>query len=219
MYNEKLDFIHNIYGLIFCIQMFYLNMLLIFNQTDINFINLMFDRIFFYSVWYFTISTGINYLDKNHIFILHHVICMIILYYGYIYMEPVFLLWLGKTFMAEFSTIFLCLSKTLRYLKKSNIKVPNELVSYSDNFFVLSYLSVRILYLTPMTINFIINYSFKNIFAFIIPFVTLIMVGINSYWAFLIYKKIMRNFGDEKNINIKNSIKNIKKKYKKLCSK
>ncbi len=218
MYNEKLDFIHNIYGLIYCIQMFYLNMLIIFNQTDIVFINSMFDKIFFYSLLYFTISTGINYLDKNHIFVLHHVICMIMLYYGYIYTEPEYLIWMGKTFMAEFSTIFLSLSKTLRYLKKNNVQVPDQVVSYSDNFFIISYFLIRIFYLAPMSISFILNYTFKSIFSIIVPFVALIMIGMNLYWTFLIYKKVMRNVGDD-NINIKNSIKFIKKKFKKLSSK
>ncbi len=216
MYNEKLDFIHNIYGLIYCIQMFYLNMLIIFNQTDIGFINSMFDKIFFYSLLYFTISTGINYLDKNHIFVLHHVICMIMLYYGYIYSEPEYLIWMGKTFMAEFSTIFLSLSKSLRYLKKNNVHVSDQLVSYSDNFFIISYFLIRIFYLTPMSINFMLNYSFKSIFAIIVPFVVLIMIGMNLYWTFLIYKKIMRNGGEN---NIKNSIKFINKKIKKTGSK
>lgn len=193
MYDEKLDFIHNIYGFIYCIQMFYLNMLVIFGQSDLNNISYYYDSIFVYSLLYFTISTSINYLDKNHIFVLHHAICMIMLYYGYIYKEAEYLIWLSKSFMAEFSTIFLSLSKILRYGVKHNINVPNSIIAYSDNSFVISYFTIRIIYLLPLCLHFMLTYKFKNIFGLVIPLVCLVMMTMNLYWTFLIYKKIERN--------------------------
>lgn len=193
MYNENLDFIHNIYGFIYCIQMFYLNMLIIFSNSETNYLSHYYYLIFVYSLFYFTISTGINYLDKNPIYIIHHVICLIMLYYGYIYEEPEYLIWMSKTFMAEFSTIFLSLSKMLRYGVKNNINIPKEILSYSDNFFIISYFCVRIFYLLPLCLHFIITYKFVGIFSFIIPFICVIMIIMNLYWSFLIYKKISRN--------------------------
>ncbi len=209
MYNEKLDFIHNIYGFIYCVQMFYLNMLVIFAQSDLKNISYYYDSIFVYSLLYFTISTNINYLDKNHIFVLHHVICMIMLYYGYIYQEPKYLIWLSKSFMAELSTIFLSLSKILRYGVKHNINVPNDIITYSDNGFMISYFVVRIIYLLPLCLHFMLTYNFKNIFGLIIPLVCLVMMGMNIYWSFLIYKKI------EKNIDMKAIKKNLIKLLRK----
>lgn len=193
MYNEKLDFIHNVYGFIFCMQMFYLNMLILFSNSDPSDLSHYYNSIFVYSLLYFTISTGINYLDKNHIFVLHHVICIIMLYYGYIYEEQKYLIWMSKTFLAEFSTIFLSLSKILRYGVKNNINVPSQIISQSDNFFIISYFCVRIFYLLPLSLHFILTYRFKNIFYFLIPTVCLIMVIMNLYWSFLIYKKVTRN--------------------------
>ncbi len=209
MYNEKLDFIHNLYGFIYCIQMFFLNMLVLFNQSDLTTLNNYYTSIFAYSLIYFTISTGINYLDKNHIFVLHHAICMILLYYGYIYGETEYLVWMSKTFLAEFSTIFLSLSKILRYGIKNNINVPNEIITQSDNFFVISYFSIRILYLLPLSLHFLLTYKFRHIFSIIVPIVSLTMIAMNLYWSFLIYKKVTKNI-DMKAIK-KNLIKFIKK--------
>jgi hypothetical protein len=209
MYNEKLDFIHNIYGFLFCVYMFFLSMTILFNQNNLEYMGSTYLSVCKHSYIYFTISSGINYLDKNNIFLLHHIICMVILFYGYLYMEPEYLIWVSKTFLAEFSTIFLSLSKILRYVKK-NSYVPDNLITFSDNFFIISYFSVRVMYLLPLCLLFIINYRFRNIFGLVIPLVSIVMIGMNIYWTFLIYKKVTKNIDHDK-FNSKKYINIIKK--------
>ncbi len=190
MYNQKIDFIHNVYGFIYCIQMFYLNMLLIFYQNDTNYLITTFNTICMYSFIYFTISSLINYLDKNYIFLVHHLICLITLLYGYIYQETKYIIWVANTFLAEFSTIFLSFSKINRFLKNNEINISNKITNLSDNLFVLSYYSIRIIYLLPLTISFLYSYKFVGIFNFILPLISIVMIGMNLYWAVLIFKKI-----------------------------
>jgi hypothetical protein len=208
-YNEKLDLAHNIYGLFFCIQMFFLNIVILFNHNNNVLVDSYFRSILNNSLFYFTISTVINYFDKNYIFILHHIICLIFLYYGYFYNEHEYLIFLSKSFMAEISTIFLTLSKILRYCKKNDILIPYKLQSYSDSFFIITYLGIRILYLLPLSLFFILTYSFKSFFYFLVPIITLILISMNLYWTYLIYKKITRN---NENIADKKSIKHSKNK-------
>ncbi len=197
MYNQKIDFIHNVYGFVYCIQMFYFNMLLLFYKNDTNYLITSFNTICMYSFIYFIISSSINYLDKNYIFLVHHLICIITLLYGYIYQEPEYIVWVANTFLAEFSTIFLSFSKITRFLKNNEITISNKTTNFitkitnlSDNLFVLSYYSIRILYLLPLSISFLYKYKFVGIFNFILPLVSLVMIGMNLYWAVLIYNKI-----------------------------
>lgn len=190
MYNQKLDFIHNFYGFVYCIQMFYLNLLLLFYCGNSNYVLTSFNTICLYSFIYFTISSTVNFLDKNYIFLLHHLICLITLFYGYIYQEPEYICWVANTFLAEFSTIFLSFSKITRFLKNNQIIISSKIVSTSDSLFVSSYYLIRILYLLPLTIKFLYNYRFIGIFNIIIPLISIIMIGMNLYWAVLIFRKI-----------------------------
>ncbi len=200
MYNQKLDFIHNFYGFVYCIQMFYLNLLLLFYRGDSNYMLTSFNTICLYSFIYFTISSTVNFLDKNYIFLVHHLICLITLIYGYIYQETEYICWVANTFLAEFSTIFLSFSKITRFLNNNQIIISSKIfsskiisskiISTSDSLFVSSYYLIRILYLLPLTIKFLYNYRFIGIFNIIIPLISIIMIGMNLYWAVLIFRKI-----------------------------
>jgi hypothetical protein len=199
MFNKKIDFIHNFYGFIFCIQAIYL----IFNgyiQNQNNIVVL--NKLTTYGTTYFIISSVINIMDKNYIFVIHHLICIITTWYGYLYKNPLYIKWLISSYLAEFSTIFLSFSKILRYLKNDKkIYINNSLISTSDNLFVLTYYIFRIIYICPITIYFVYTNNFHGIFNFIIPCCIWIMIGMNYYWAYLLFFKVLNKINNVKDTN------------------
>ncbi len=202
VYNEKLDFFHNLYSLIFCIQIIYFTSK-IFMQNNFDNALTIYNDITLISYKYFIISSIINLIDKNFMYLVHHFICLIVLSYGYYVKEPFYIYWISKTLLAEFSTIFLSFSKIIRFLNTSGYNVPNQILNFSDKSFVYSYYIFRIMYLVPLTIYFLSVLQFEG-FKIILWICSLIMIGFNLYWAWLIYTKII----------CKNDVKNEIKKYK-----
>ncbi len=203
MFNKILDFFHNIYGLIFCFHAVYLAFPLIkssFELVDTDFFY-KYNQLTIISYIYFTISSVINIYDKNWSFLYHHVVCMLILYYGYINPDYYYINWIAKNFLAEISTIALTFGKIIYIIQNFGFKISKKINYYNDFVFTFLFYLIRIIYLAPINIHYLIyNYdSFKNDTYGLTYFLCCSMVLLNIYWAYYIYGKLCRIIKNKNN--------------------
>jgi hypothetical protein len=185
MFNSFVDTIHNIFSLGFFFQVLYLSFNIIStDQTNTEYIINQYDSIYFYSSIFFFVSGIINILDRSYLFILHHIISWISLYYGYIYKNPKYIYWMCQNFISEISSIFL----SIDYIVK-NIWEKNKYNYIIKIFFLISYTLVRIIYLLPININFLLTNEFEDNYKYFLPLAFSFMIGLNIYWFILIIKK------------------------------
>lgn len=141
---------------------------------------------------YFVITGLINlyYLEYN--FIVHHIICLNLIYISHYDTSQEYLIWLSYCFMAEISNIFLSLKGILKHLEKI-FKLPIKSIhTINDLLFFVSYFGIRIFYLMPLTYQFVtVNYLNLKFPKFVlINIVTMSLL--NLYWGYLIIKKVQR---------------------------
>jgi hypothetical protein len=141
---------------------------------------------------YFVITGLINlyYLEYN--FIIHHIICLNLIYTSHYDTSQEYLIWLSYCFLAEISNIFLSLKGILKHVEKV-FKLPiKNINTLNDLLFFISYFGIRIFYLIPLTYQFICaNYFNLKFPAFILANTTLMSL-LNLYWGYLIIKKVQR---------------------------
>ena len=194
MYKNALDFFHNIYSLFYCVNVVFLTFYTI-KDDSINFA--IYDKIYEYSSYYFGTSIILNLLDQNYLYVLHHLICVLNLSVVYYNPDILYIRWLNTCLLTEISTMFLSLSKVLKYyigIKKNKKSILHKIKKISDYLFASSYLLVRICYVCPVSIFFLLNYKFKNIYLGIfINTITFAMIGLNLYWAKQILIRINNN--------------------------
>ncbi len=197
--EKIIDFIHNLYGFIFCTQAIYYCIPLILTKTEFadesyfqNYIKLT-----KYSYYYFSFSTLLNIYEKNWLYIYHHLVCLIVLSYGMINMDYEYINWLGKNFLAEISTLFLTFGRIIYLLQKYGVKYTSKIIYYNNILFSLLFYTIRIFYLTPVNINYLIENK-KNIIIDKYDYYSLVyilastMIILNMYWAFYITKKLYK---------------------------
>lgn len=203
MYNNYLDIFHNVYGIAFCLHILYLIYpILIQNNTNEYYTN--YEQIYYYSSLYFFISGIINCLDKSYLFIIHHIISYIAIYYGFMYKENKYIYWICQNLLSEISTIFLALNSILKVLNKKNIiRTPPIIYIYSNFIFCIVYTSIRIIYLLPINLKYLYFNSFQSNYKYLLPIIFYIMIGLNIYWFYLICKKIIYKLSISKMLFVK----------------
>jgi len=172
---------------IFFFQVLYLSSTIILtNPTNTEFIIRQYDLIYFYSTIFFIVSGLINILDKSYLFILHHIISWIGLFYGYTYKNQAYIYWMCQNLLAEISSIFLSIDLIIK-----NIWKKNKYDYIIKIFFLITYTLVRIIYLMPINISYLITNNFEDNYKYILPIGFYFMIGLNAYWFILIIKKFM----------------------------
>lgn len=157
-------------------------------------INIIDWKIDLFSYTYFTITGVINlyYLEYN--FVLHHLICIGLIWISK-FNNNLYYQWLSKCYLAEISNIFLSSKNILRTLRNSQIIKTKIYENINDILFVITYFGIRIFYLLPHTIIYLYqNYKseFKfNYFEFILINIIL-MALLNLHWSYLIILKMLK---------------------------
>jgi hypothetical protein len=204
MRNPILDIFHNLYGILFCFYALYESYPIITENLDTYHYMTNYNKIFYQASLYFLVSGLINIYDKNNLFLLHHIICWSGLYYGTIYGTKELIYWVGLNFLSEISTIFLSTGIILKAL--SNYFKVNPMIDVVLKIiFLISYGLVRIIYLLPINIKFLLTYHFYGWFGFLLHLGSWFMVGLNIYWFMEILKKIYKTIFNKNflGINIK----------------
>lgn len=211
MYSIYLDTFHNIYGIIFCFQALYctyqvLNLDLS-NYNDIITLDTNYNLLLYYSIIYFILSGIINILDKSYLFLIHHIISLLALYYGLITNISKYKYLMFLNFFAEISTIFLCLDAVIKNLFKifnidNKYKILNLMLKY---IFSLFFTFIRISFLMPLNLLIMLFYQKyyfdTSYFALFIKSCLCFMIGLNIYWFVLLIKKMYLTFNKEKTHN------------------
>lgn len=180
----------DIYTLIYCAIIIPISIYNLYYET-----NIIDWKIDLFSYIYFIITGIINlyYLEYN--FILHHLVCIGLIWIGKYNNNLVYYQWLSKCFLAEISNIFLSNKNILKTLRNSNVIQTKMYENINDVLFVVTYFGIRMFYLVPYTFIYLYqNYNSKlkfNYFEFILINVIL-MVILNLYWSNLIFKKILK---------------------------
>ena len=193
-YNIYIDIFHNIFGMLFFFQVLQLSFDIISTDPmEIEYITKQYDLIYFYSSIYFLVSGLINVLDRSYLFIFHHIASWLGLHYGYVYKNPTYIYWMCQNLLAEISSIFLSVDFIVKKIWKKNqysymIKV----------FFMISYTLVRIIYLIPINISYLITSEFEDNYKYILPIIFYLMIGLNVYWFGLIIKKFVNSLFHKK---------------------
>jgi hypothetical protein len=148
--------------------------------------------IYAFSYLYFVITGLINlyYLEYNFVF--HHIVCLNLIFASHLNTSQEYLIWFSYCFMAEISNIFLSLKNILKHIEKlfsiqlKNINTLNNLL------FFISYFTIRIFYLMPLTYHFICDNYYNLKFPGFILCNIIVMTLLNLYWGYLIIKKVQR---------------------------
>lgn len=186
MTNSLIDIFHNVFSIAFFLQVLYLSFGIISSEkNNTQFMIKQYDLIYFYSTIFFIISGIINIFDKSYLFIIHHIISWISIYYGYIYRDPDYIYWMSQNFLAEISSIFLSIDIIIKNIWKK------KSINFLKIVFFVSYTLVRIIYLMPINFNFLLNYRFEDNYKYFLPISFYFMIGLNIYWFILIIKKLI----------------------------
>lgn len=150
------------------------------------------------SYLYFIITGLINlyYLEFN--FVIHHIICLDLIFMSHINTNQEYLIWLSYCFMAEISNIFLSLKNILKHTENIFSFQLKKIHTLNDILFFISYFGIRILYLFPLTYQFVFH-NYTNLkYPFFILANIIIMCVLNLYWGYLIIKKVQRMINKNK---------------------
>lgn len=187
----------DIYTLVYCIVIISISIYNLYN--GINIINWKID-LFSYIYFILTGIINIYYLEYN--FILHHIICIGLIWIGNYNQNLDYYLLLSKCYLAEFSNIFLSGKNILRKLRNIGIIKTKHYENINDILFAITYFVVRMFYLLPYTLTYLYfnqkSNSKFNYFEFILINVILMAI-LNIYWGYLIVKKILLSTNKNKN--------------------
>ena len=145
-------------------------------------------KIDLFSYVYFIITGLINLYYWEFNFVLHHIICIGLIWTGHNNTNIEYHLWISKCYLAEISNIFLSSKNILRYFRIKGYIQNKIYENANDVLFVLSYFIVRIFLLIPYSfVHLYLNYCngltyeyfnfiFINVFA---------MSLLNIFWSWL----------------------------------
>ena len=186
--NKKLYLVQDIYTLIYCSFILPISLYNILYNT-----NIITWKIDLFSYVYFITTGIINLINKEYDFLLHHLVCLGIIWSGNYNNNLEYYIWVSNCYLSEFSNIFLSYKNILRYQKDkiSNYKIINNINNFM---FILSYFIIRICWIIPITILFLLK-NYKNlIYNKFILINILMMIYLNIYWLNKIFKKIKKDF-------------------------
>lgn len=185
------------YTLLYCSLLIPISIYNLIYQT-----NIITWKLDLFSYIYFVITGIINLCYGEYVFVLHHIICLNLIFVGN-YNNLNYNLWLSNCYLAEVSNIFLAMKNVIKHLEKfiSNIK---KIKTINDVLFVIGYFGVRICYIIPITIYYFMNHYNEIKYFNFIMINALLMILLNLYWGYLIIKKLLKLFSNEKIIKIKN---------------
>ena len=186
--NKKLYLVQDIYTLIYCSFILPISLYNILYNT-----NIITWKIDLFSYVYFITTGIINLINKEYDFLLHHLVCLGIIWSGNYNNNLEYYIWVSNCYLSEFSNIFLSYKNILRYQKDkiSNYKIINNINNFM---FILSYFIIRICWIIPITILFSLK-NYKNLIynKFILINISM-MIYLNIYWLNKIFKKIKKDF-------------------------
>lgn len=189
----------DIFTLIYCSIIIPISIYNLYYET-----NIVDWKVDLFSYMYFIITGVINmyYLEYN--FVIHHLVCIGIIWIGNYNQTNDYYLLLSKCYLAEISNIFLSSKNILRTLRNSQIVKTKIYENINDLLFVITYFGIRMFYLLPYVFYYLYsNYhnllSKFNYFEFILLNV-IVMALLNIYWSYLIIKKILKVFKIEKKL-------------------
>ena len=186
----------DIYTLVYCMIIIPLSMYnLIYNTNIIDW------KINLFSYVYFIITGLINlyYWELN--FVLHHIICIGLIWTGNNNSNIEYHLWISKCYLAEISNIFLSGKNILGYFRIKGYIQNKIYENVNDALFVLSYFIVRIFLLIPYSfVHLYFNYCNGLIYEYFnFIFINVFMMTLlNIYWCWLIIKKIIKLLNKKK---------------------
>ncbi len=182
----------DIYTLSYCMIIIPISIYNLYYQT-----NIITWKIDMFSYVYFVLTGLINLYYQEYNFLLHHLVCIGLIWIGKYNNNLDYYLWISKCYLAEISNIFLSGKNILRTLRSYNIVKTKLYENINDVLFVLTYFAVRMFYLLPYTLVYLYRNSkseFKfNYIEFIVMNV-LLMGLLNIHWSYLIIIKIIRTF-------------------------
>lgn len=198
MRNPILDIFHNLYGIFFCFYAIYKSYPILTENLDSYDYTNDYNDIFFHSSAYFLVSGLINIYDRNSLFLIHHIISWSMIYYGIVYPSDDYVLWACLNFLSEISTIFLSSEIILKAL--SNYYPINPKYNFiCKTIFLITYTIVRIFYLFPTNVKFLLTYNFHGPFRLLLYVGSWFMVGLNLYWFVEILKKTYKTLYPKNN--------------------
>lgn len=189
--QSKFGLYQDIYTLIYCTIIIPVSIYNLYYET-----NIIDWKINLFSYMYFIVTGAINiyYLEYN--FIIHHLVCIGMIWIDNYNQTTDYHLLLSKCYLAEISNIFLSSKNILRTLRNSQIVKTKKYENINDILFVITYFGIRMFYLLPYVFYYLyLNYnnplSKLNYFEFILINV-IVMILLNLYWSYLIIKKILK---------------------------
>jgi len=195
--QSNLGLLQDIYTLIYCLIIIPISLYNIYYNT-----NLLNWKIDLFSYIYFVITGIINIYYIEYTFIIHHIICITLIWLGNYNNNNIYYLWLSKCYLAEISNIFLSGKNIIRFMRINNMLTNRIYENICDLLFVLMYFVIRMCYLFPYTIIHLYdNYYSKltyNYFNHILVNI-IIMSILNIYWSYLIIQKIIKFFNKKNN--------------------
>jgi len=188
--QSKFGLYQDIYTLIYCSVLIPVSIYNLYYNT-----NIIDWKVDLFSYIYFIITGIINlyYLEYN--FVLHHLVCVGLIWIGKYNNNLHYYQWLSKCYLAEISNIFLSSKNLLRTLRNSQIIKTKIYENINDILFVITYFGIRMFYLLPYSILYLFQ-KYKsqlkfNYYEFILINVIL-MALLNLHWSYLIIKKILK---------------------------
>jgi hypothetical protein len=158
------------YTLIYCMIIIPLSMYNVIYDT-----NIIDWKIDLFSYVYFIITVTINLYYWEFNFVLHHIICIGIIWTGNNNTDIDYHLWISKCYLAEISNIFLSSKNILRYFRIKGCIQNKIYENINDVLFVLTYFMVNLYsnYCNEKTYKYF-KFIFINVF---------IMSLLNIYWS------------------------------------
>ena len=146
---------------------------------------------------YFILTGIINLYFAEYNFVLHHLICINIIFISNYNTDLDFGIWISKCYLAEIYNIFLSMKNILIHIEKRNLITNTMLIKKLKNanniLFVLTYFVFRMIYILPQTFAYMYaNYfSIQRTAYFEFALLNILLMSIlNIYWSYLIFKKV-----------------------------
>lgn len=185
--------VQDAYTLLYCLILIPTSIYNLVYQT-----NIITWKLDLFSYIYFLITGIINLYYREYVFVLHHIICLNLIFIGNYNNNLNYYLWLSNCYLAEVSNIFLSMKNVLKHLETLNISGIKKFKMLNDFAFVIGFFGVRICYIIPITINYFINHSKTiNYFNFIV-INTFLMIVLNLHWGYLIIEKVRKMITNNK---------------------
>jgi hypothetical protein len=216
MLDLQINILHNFFGIIFAIQVLYLIYPTLikgyFDTNDENDLDNL-KSLYTCSLIYFFLSGLINLYEKSYLFIIHHIISIVSIHYALLnyHKNTTYVYFIYQNLLAELSTIFLSIGIICKNINKLpySVKFAPEIILCLQLIFFIIYTFIRIIYLLPINIKYLLTTTFNNddddvIYRYLLPVCFYFMIGLNLYWYVLMIKTIIKTLNNTKQKYLKN---------------